>query len=82
MIDVIATRIDPKLRPVSGKVFYSGRAAWRMSGGVYVLGFNPGGDSATNAAETVGSHTDYVLTQAPYQLSACKELLSGAAVER
>lgn len=70
MIEDIAAHIDPKLRPVSGKVFYSGRAAWRMIGGVYVLGFNPGGDPATNSAETVRTHTDYVLTQAPCQWSA------------
>lgn len=74
MIQAIAARIDSKFRFVSGKVFYSGRAAYARSAEIYVLGFNPGGDPETYAAETVKSHTDFVLGHAPEDWSAyCDE---------
>lgn len=70
MIDRIAKHIDARLANTSGKVFYSGRAAFASPGCIYVLGFNPGGDPEEQANETVGSHTRFVLSQAPEDWSA------------
>lgn len=70
MIERFAAYIDQRLQTVSGKVFYSGRKAFSQLGSVYVLGANPGGDPDTHAAETIGSHTDFVCTQAPAHWSA------------
>jgi hypothetical protein len=70
MIDQIAKQIDPRLANTSGKVFYSGRAAFASPRCVYVVGINPGGDPEEQANETVGSHTRFVLSEAPEDWSA------------
>lgn len=68
MIDRIAIQIDKRLLGESGKVFYSGRAAFSDVGGIYVLGFNPAGDPVTHATETVGAHTQFGPHHSPRQL--------------
>ena len=81
MIESIAARIDPRLRKVSGKVFYSGRVAFSGTASVYVLGGNPGGDPGVKAAETVGAHTEVVLADAPAEWSAyCDESWGGRRI--
>ena len=40
----------------SGSVFYSGRAAFAAPSKLYIVGLNPGGDPAVQAAETIGAH--------------------------
>lgn len=39
----------------SGSVFYSGRAAFSAPSKLYILGLNPGGDPAAQAAETISA---------------------------
>jgi hypothetical protein len=76
MIEDIAARIHPSLRYKSGKVFYSGRAAFSAApASVYLLGYNPGGHPVKQAAETVGSHTEFVLSRAPSEWSAYRDEL-------
>lgn len=70
MIEAIAARIPRELFPISGKVFYSGRAAFSSPRPVYLLGFNPGGAPQTHVSETVESHTNFVLSTAPEEWSA------------
>jgi hypothetical protein len=77
MIETIADRIHPSVQEVSGKVFYSGRAAFSAPAPVYVLGANPGGDPVRQATETVRAHTAFVLS-APCEWSAyCDESWRG-----
>lgn len=73
MINQIASKIDERLLELNGKVFYSGRSAFENEGGIYVVGFNPGGDPATHKNETIGAHTKYVLTAAPAEWSAYRD---------
>ena len=78
MIESIADRINRRLWRISGKVFYSGRAAFSGTASVYVLGFNPGGDPVAQATETVGAHTDWVLSNPRSEWSAyCDESWGG-----
>ncbi|WP_284270057.1 hypothetical protein [Bradyrhizobium iriomotense] len=70
MIEHFAKTIDPALNRRSGKVFYSGRAAFSRPTDLYLIGLNPGGDPTTQAAETIGSETARVLTQLPDRWSA------------
>ena len=55
-IDPIAfsSLVDPTLHERSGKVFYSGRAAFSGPSRLYLLGLNPGGSPVKQATETVG----------------------------
>jgi hypothetical protein len=78
MIEDIAKRIDPELRKMSGKVFYSGRAAFSGTARVYVLGDNPGGDPVRKAADTVDADIESVLSRKPAEWSAfCDESWGG-----
>lgn len=70
MIAYLSTLISPRLSGVSGKAFCSGREAFRRTGGIYVLGYNPGGDPLAHSLETVSAHTGFVLTSAPDLWSA------------
>jgi len=45
--------IPTRLLSQSGKVFYSGRAAFSGPSDLYILGLNPGGDPQAQAAETI-----------------------------
>ena len=46
--------VDPALYPHSGKVFYSGRAAFSAPTSLYLLGLNPGGSVSAHASDTIG----------------------------
>jgi hypothetical protein len=78
MIEQITECIDPELRKMSGKVFYSGRTAFSGAARVYVLGNNPGGDPVEKVAATVGADIDSVLSRKPAEWSAyCDESWGG-----
>jgi hypothetical protein len=47
--------IPDRLLFQSGKVFYSGRAAFSGPSDLYILGLNPGGDPEAQASETIGA---------------------------
>jgi hypothetical protein len=70
LIDQLVSRIPRALLPVSGSVFYSGRAAFTAPSRLYVLGLNPGGSPVKQAAETIAWHTDRVLNRMPAEWSA------------
>lgn len=61
------------LRPCSGKVFYSGRAAFSSAHPLYLLGLNPGGDPEVQATETIERHTMDVLERLPADWSAYRD---------
>ena len=67
--------VPEKLWTRSGKIFYSGRAAFCGSPELYVLGLNPGGDPVTQADETVMRHSEWVLREAPEDWSAYRDEL-------
>ena len=74
MIKRFVSRIDPRIGKLSGKVFYSGRDAYRKTNDLYLIGFNPGGNPAEHSQETVQSHTIDVLNSLPARWSAyCDE---------
>lgn len=73
MITEIARHIPSQLADVSGKVFYSGREAFKPGRPVYLLGYNPAGDPLSQADETVASHTRSVLTNLPSNWSAYRD---------
>lgn len=54
----------------SGKVFYSGRAAFTQSSLVYLLGFNPGGDPIEQKEDTIGKNILYALSSRENSWSA------------
>jgi len=64
-IEAFAMRVPAELLAESGKVFYSGRAAFAGPAPLYVLGVNPGGAPENYQTETVGNHTHEVLTRLP-----------------
>ena len=71
-IDDLATLIPEQLLDQSGKVFYSGRAAFTKTSPLYLLGINPGGDPASESG-TIRSHTFQVLRQFPDDWSAYRD---------
>ena len=78
-IERFAALIPEALAVESGKVFYSGRAAFSKESPLYVLGVNPGGDPKNYPTETVENHTRHVLTELPDDWSAYRdELWEGA----
>ncbi|GMV75136.1 MAG: hypothetical protein AMXMBFR78_20860 [Rubrivivax sp.] len=75
-----AQLIPAELLRESGKVFYSGRTAFSREAALYVLGVNPGGAPENYTAETVGAHTEAVLTRLPEGWSAYRdEVWEGSA---
>jgi uracil DNA glycosylase superfamily protein len=79
-IELLCDRIPDQVRLRSGKVFYSGRAAFEVQGSLYVLGVNPGGDPLELEAETVEHHTASVLHKFGADWSAYRdESWKGAA---
>jgi len=78
-IEQFAALIPPSLGQESGKVFYSGRAAFAKPADLYILGANPGGDPVNYPIETVGHHTRQVLEELPENWSAYRdEIWEGA----
>jgi len=73
MIERFASAVDNADLPLSGKAFYSGRAAFSRPAKIYLLGLNPGGRPAANENETVGWHTQQVLTVHPDLWSAYED---------
>ena len=61
------------MKPLSGKVFYSGREAFSSPSRLYVLGINPGGHPEDHSGETVRCHTQWVMDCAPYNWSAYRD---------
>lgn len=70
MIEDLAKLIPESMLPLSGKAFYSGRAAFERQSPVYVLGLNPGGAPEAMQDETVGAHPRAVLRTLPHRWSA------------
>ena len=70
MIEAFTAKINPSLECESGKVFYSGRAAFSERSDLYVLGINPGGAPEDGAETTVRAHTQFVLYKADALWSA------------
>jgi hypothetical protein len=56
--DQFAALVDPDLYDRSGKVFYSGRAAFSAPAPVYLLGLNPGGSPVQQAEQTIGRNLE------------------------
>ena len=73
MIKGFVSLINPKIWKRSGKVFYSGRDAFRKTNDLYLIGFNPGGDPAKHRKETVNSHTADVLNNFSARWSAYRD---------
>lgn len=73
-IERFAELIPASIRQISGKVFYSGRAAFGAPSSLYILGVHPGGSPDSMPHETVESHTRQVLEEFPDMWSAyCDE---------
>lgn len=70
MIKEFAKHIPAEFKGISGKVFYSGRAAFSFPSSLYVLGENPGGDPVTHKNETIDLHTTNVLEHIDDEWSA------------
>jgi hypothetical protein len=78
MIEDFASSVSDTLKRESGKVFYSGRAAFSQRSDLYVLGINPGGSPEDESETTVGQHTDFVLRNTDQLWSAyCDESWKG-----
>lgn len=56
--DRFAALVDAELFHRSGKVFYSGRAAFSTPARLYLLGLNPGGSPLQQAGETIGRNLE------------------------
>lgn len=56
MIERFLERVDARLYPRPGGVFYSGRAAFAQASDLYILGLNPGGSSDPQTITTVEKH--------------------------
>ena len=69
----LASAIPKDLLDCSGKVYYSGRNAFRAGAPIYILGANPGGAPASNPNETVRSHSTWVTECAPVSWSAYRD---------
>jgi uracil-DNA glycosylase family 4 len=65
--------IPKQLLAESGKVFYSGRAAFAGDALLYILGVNPGGDPGSMQHETISVHTQWVSSVAPADWSAYRD---------
>ena len=72
-LEYFAKRVPNSLKDCSGKVFYSGRKAFEAPSRVYILGINPGGDPSNHGGETVGKHTDTVLSRNQRDWGAYKD---------
>lgn len=53
MFDAFLNLVDRALRPHSGRVLYSGRAAFSRASSLYILGLNPGGNPILQVNETI-----------------------------
>ena len=69
LIEELVQCIPEELKGASGKAFHSGRLAFSGQRDLYVLGLNPGGDPR-DLSETVETHSQWVLRDAPANWSA------------
>jgi hypothetical protein len=67
--DDLLKLVPPDLMERSGRVFYSGRAAFTRPAPLYLLGLNPGGDPIQQAMETIGSCVEQSASR-PFEWSA------------
>lgn len=65
MIEKFAEKIPDDLQHCSGSVFYSGRSAFSGQRDLYILGLNPGGNPSEQSSDTIGAHTQMVLSNKP-----------------
>ena len=72
MMDALIDLIPPEVLHRSGKVFYSGRAAFVAPKQIYLLGLNPGGDPRLQL-QTVEDHTRRVQKRFPDNWSAYRD---------
>ncbi len=72
-IESFVPLIPTELAHESGKVFYSGRAAFSGKAPLYIVGINPGGNPEEHTTETVENHTHQVLTEFPNNWSAYRD---------
>jgi hypothetical protein len=56
--DGFAALVHPDLYDRSGKVFYSGRAAFSVPSALYLLGLNPGGSPVQQSEQTIGRNLE------------------------
>lgn len=73
MIKEIEELIPKEFLDRSGRVFYSGRAAFAGKRRLYLLGVNPGGDPSSKYDETVRQHTERILNEQPDNWSAYRD---------
>ena len=69
-MDRLLSTISAELRPLSGEVFYSGRAAFSGNPDVYILGANPGSDPSAAGLNTVQRNIDLALKSLPERWSS------------
>jgi hypothetical protein len=74
-IELFVKSIPISILGESGKIFYSGRAAFSLSSPapLYILGVNPGGDPDNDSTENIDSHTQEVLHDLPSNWSAYRD---------
>ena len=78
-LDELVRLIPHRLLHESGSVLYSGRASFRRSAPVYLLGLNPGGDPDSLHHATIERDTAWVLSEAPENWSRYRDESWGAA---
>jgi hypothetical protein len=66
MLEQLAALVPRRLLQESGEVFYAGREAFRRRGGLYVLGFNPGGNPDAEARLIGTRIREVVATTTPW----------------
>jgi hypothetical protein len=59
-LEKLADLVPSELLDESGKVFYSGRAAFEQKAALYLIGCNPGGNPEMHPGETVRSNIELV----------------------
>jgi hypothetical protein len=72
-LETFCPLIPPSLLQQSGRVFYSGRAAFSAASSLYILGLNPGGCPKAQEAETIEAHITTVLARDSPHWSAYRD---------
>ncbi len=72
-IEALVEAVPEDLLLRSGKVFYSGRAAFASHAKLYMLGVNPGGDPANHVHDTVKTSIETVVGILPDDWSAYRD---------
>lgn len=77
-LESLAALVPDEVFDRSGSVFYAGREAFETPGGLYLLGLNPGGDPVALQDGTVRRDTQWVVREAPANLSRYRDEEWGA----